>query len=228
MNLTKLLFATCAIIPGFICSSSALGATVFTASTSFDTTDGFITGDFNPVTISDGLLEVTFSGGQQQQGFDIPSYNSNVAAYLFINGDGGFTGSLGNTADPTGDTGLIDFNLGVSEVSFFASNQGNGAGVTLNILGVDDSTILDTILITQTSNQPGDGAVPTIISSSDLGGLIGSIAIDLPGPANNPPYVLAIDTFSASASVPESNNTFALMFLGILGASVVVKRQLSI
>ncbi|MDJ0508243.1 MAG: hypothetical protein QNJ64_03145 [Crocosphaera sp.] len=228
MNLTKLLFATCAIIPGFIASSSALGANVFTASTSFNTTDGFVTGDFDPVTISDGLLEVTFSGGQQQQMFDVPSYNSNPAAYLFINGPGGFTGGFGNTAAPTGDTGLIDFNVGVSEVSFFAANRGNGAGVTLNILGVDDSTVLDSIFITQTSNQIVDAAVATIISSSDVGGLIGSIAIDLPGPAGIPPYVLAIDTFSATASVPESNNTLALMLLGIVGASVVAKRQLNI
>ena len=87
---------------------------------------------------------MTFSDGQQQQGFDLPSYNSNPAGYLFINGQGGFTGTSGNTADPTGDTGLIDFNLGVSEVSFFAANRGNGAATTLNVLGVDDMTILDT------------------------------------------------------------------------------------
>ena len=229
MNFTKLLFAASAIIPGLFYSSSALAST-FTVETSFNSSDGFITGDFNDVTVSDGLLDVTFSGGQQQQMFDLQSYNSNPAGYLFINGQGGFQGSSGNTADPTGDTGLIDFNLGVSEVSFFAANRGNGPAVTLNILGVDDMTILETILITQDSNQPADGAVPTMISASDVGGLIGSIAIDLPGPATppNPPYVLAIDSFSATASVPESSNTVALMLLGVVGASVVVKKKLKI
>lgn len=225
MNLKQSIFAACAILPGLLYSSPALGST-FTVETSFDTSDGFMTGDLNDITLSDGLLDVTFSGGQQQQGFDLPSYNSNPAAYLFNNGD--FTGSFGGTIPSVGDTGLIDFNLGVSEVSFFAANRGNGAAVTINVLGVDDMTILDTILITQASNQPGDAAVPTIISSSTLGELIGSLAIDLPGPAGNPPYVLAIDTFSATASVPESNNTVAVMLLGILGASVVVKKKLNI
>ena len=54
--------------------------------TSFDTTDGFITGDTAPVILSDRSFIATFSGGQQQQMFDGPSYNSGPAAYLFVNG----------------------------------------------------------------------------------------------------------------------------------------------
>ena len=40
-------------------------------STSFDTADGFITGDTDPVVLSDGDFTATFSGGQQQQMFDL-------------------------------------------------------------------------------------------------------------------------------------------------------------
>lgn len=163
-----------------------------TITTSFNTGDGFVTGDTNPATLTNGVFSATFSGGQQQQGLDLPSYHTNPAGYLFING-------LLNGVSGSNDTGLIDFNIGVTEVSFFAANRGQGAGVALNIFGVDDTTLLDTIFITQTSNQDADGAFPTTLNSLVLGALIGSIGIDLPGPAGNPPYVLAIDDFSVTA-----------------------------
>ena len=193
----------------FLVIPKALGATI---STQFNTSDGFIQGDFNPVTLTDGPLEVTFSGGQQQQFFDLQSYNGNPAGYLFINGN--FNGVSGDGIDD--DRGLIDFNLGVNEVSFFAANRGNGAQVTLNIFGTDDTTLLGTVDIKQTSNQTTDGAVETMISSATLGGLIGSIEVDLPGPAANPPYVLAIDTFSASADIPEPASAIAILGLSSL------------
>jgi len=195
MKFTQLL-AAFAAVPGLLLVAPAFGATI---STQFDTGDGFITGDFGDVTLTEEDFSVTFSGGQQQQMFNGPSYNVGPAAYLFINGGPGFTGASGNTAASTGDTGLIDFSVGVAEVSFFAANQGNGPATTLNIFGTDDTTILDTVLVTQTSNQSSSGAVETIITSDAVGGPIGSIGIDLPGPAANPPYVLAIDTFSATA-----------------------------
>lgn len=190
-----------------------------TIATQFNVSDGFVTGDFNPVTLSDDDLEVTFSGGQQQQMFDLPSYNDNPAGYLFVNGP--FTGSFGNTTSGDGiddDAGRIDFNVGVSDVSFFAANRGNGAQVTLSIFGTDDKTVLGTLAITQTSNQDADGALLTTISAADYGGLIGSIGVDLPGPAGMPPYVLALDEFSASsaqvANVPEPG-TALLLGLGL-------------
>lgn len=214
----------CAIVSAAACACFfAAPAQAATITTQFDTSDGFVTGDFGDVTLTSGSLSVTFSGGQQQQGFDLPSYNVNPAAYMFINGP--FTGSFGGTVSGDGtddDSGMIDFNIGVVEVSFFAANRGFGAGTTLNIFGVDDTTMLGSISITQTSNQASDGAMLTTITGSDFGGLIGKIGIDLPGPAGNPPYVLAIDSFSAR--VPEPG-TAALLAAGLLGFGVARRRR---
>ena len=186
-------------------ANDAVGCTISTnpsISTSFNTTDGFITGDTAPVTLSDGSLTATFSGGQQQQMFDGPSYNSGPAGYLFVNGGTGFTGTSGNTAASTGDaTGLIDFNQGVSEISFFAANRANGAQGTINVFAEDDVTLLGSVPVIQTENTEASGAVATVISSADFAGqLIGSIGFDNAGPASpvNPPYVIAIDSFTAS------------------------------
>ena len=183
-------------------------------STSFDTADGFITGDTAPVVLSDGDFTATFSGGQQQQMFDGPSYNSGPAAYLFVNGGTGFTGTSGNTAPPTGDsTGQVDFNQGVTEISFFAANRANGAQGTINVFAEDDLTLLGTVPVIQTENTAASGAVATVISSADFGGqLIGSLAFDNAGPADppNPPYVIAIDSFTASAA-PTISTSFDLV-----------------
>ncbi len=186
-------------------ANDAVGCTISTnpsINTSFNTTDGFITGDTAPVTLSDGSLTATFSGGQQQQMFDGPSYNSGPAGYLFVNGGTGFTGTSGNTAASTGDaTGLIDFNQGVSEISFFAANRANGAQGTINVFAEDDVTLLGSVPVIQTENTEASGAVATVISSADFAGqLIGSIGFDNAGPASpvNPPYVIAIDSFTAS------------------------------
>lgn len=212
---------TPAVAAGFLLMSAAHAATI---STEFNTSDGFVTGDTTPITLSKGAFDVTFSGGQQQQSFDFPSYSTNPSAYLFING--AFTGSFGGTVSGDGvddDSGLIDFNIGVTEVSFFAANRGFGAGVTLNIFAEDDVTLLDTISITQTSNQIGDGAVETMIAAALVGGLIGSIGIDLPGPAGNPPYVLAIDSFSATAvPLPAA---LPLFLAGLAGVGFFQRRR---
>ncbi len=221
MNLIKSLQISSVLASGVFVASAATASTV---STNFDLSDGFVTGGLAPVSVSNGFLDVTFSGGQQQQMFDGPSYNTNPSAYLFVNGPG-FIGNISGTeAVSTGDMGLIDFNVPVSEVSFFGANRAMGAATTLRVLGVD-GTLLDTILITQTSNQLGDGAVPTMISSEALGALIGSIEVDLPGPAGMPPYVFALDTFSATASTPESSTTLGIMAFGLLSASLVAKKK---
>lgn len=208
---------------GLVLATPALAGSI---STQFNVSDGFVTGDFGAVTLVDDDLEVTFSGGQQQQMFDLPSYNGNPAGYLFVNGP--FTGSFGNTVSGDGaddDSGLIDFNVGVSDVSFFAANRGNGPQVTLSIFGTDDTTLLGTVPITQTSNQDPDGAALTTLAAADFGGLIGSIGVDLPGPAGMPPYVLALDAFSANTEqvanpVPEPGTALLLgMGLFALGAS---------
>ena len=70
-----------------LCLTATSNAQTF--STSFNTADNFITGGTAPVTLPGGL--VTFSGGQQQQGFLGAAYNSGPAAYLFINGGGAST-----------------------------------------------------------------------------------------------------------------------------------------
>jgi hypothetical protein len=213
----------CAALAAAFSAFGAAALATSTISTEFDTSDGFVTGDFGDVTLAHGTFSVTFSGGQQQQGFDGPSYSAPPAAYMFINGL--FAGSFGNTVAGDGvndDAGLIDFDIGAREVSFFAANRGNGAGVTLNIFGVDDTTLLDTIVITQTSNLVADGAVMTVLSASALGGFIGSIAIDLPGPAGAPPYVLAVDSFSATAiPVPAA---LPLFLAGLAGLGLWERR----
>ena len=66
--------------------------------------------------------------------FDGPSYNSNPAAFLFVNTGPGaavFTGASGNTiiggANNGDDNGLISFGgPGASSVSFFAADRANG------------------------------------------------------------------------------------------------------
>ena len=71
-----------------------------TFNTEFNTSDGFVTGGTGDVVVGNGLI--TFSGGQQQESFLGAAYNNGPAAYLFVNGDGGFNG-----AASTGDTGNI-------------------------------------------------------------------------------------------------------------------------
>lgn len=200
---------------GYVLLAASPLAAGFEVSTSFDTSDGFVTGDSSDVTLSNGPFDVTFSGGQQQQGFDLPSYNSNPAAFLVINGT--FAGSFGGTATGSSDIATIDFNLGVTDVSFFAAIRGLGASSTIRVFGIDDTTLLTTASITQTNIQPSASPTLTSFSSSALGAVIGSIEIDNAGPAGNPPYVTAIDTFSARA-VPEPST---LVLLAIGGVSLV-------
>ena len=209
------LAATAALMP------SAYASTI---STEFNLSDGFVTGGFAPVTLASpsGSFTTTFSGGQQQQMFDGPSYNNGPAGFLFVNGT--FTGASGNSVAGDGvtdDAGLIDFSgAGVTNVSFFAANRANGPATTLNIFGVDDTTLLGSILVANTVNQ-GPGSALTVIDSANFGGaLIGSIGIDLPGPVMNPPYVLAIDNFSATAvPIPAALPLFisAIAGLGVFG-----------
>jgi len=220
------------------CIALATSAQATTITTGFNTSDGFITGDTSPVSVD----FVTFSGGQQQQMFDPASYAQGPAGYLFVNGGPGFIGggAANNTAASTGDTGLIDFaGAGVSDVSFFAANRGFGAATTLTVFGSDDTTVLGTLLVTSNNNNASltgtaDTApqfagrtltTPQLISlaASDFGGaVIGSILVDLPGPAGRPPYVLAIDNFFASA-VPLPGAAIFLL-TGLAGAAAARRR----
>ena len=180
--------------------------------TEFNTSDGFVTGDFNPVTLSSTTAPgfgAIFSLGQQQQGFDGGSYVNGPAGYLFINGT--FNGVSGDGVDD--DDGLIDFiGAGASEVTFFAANRAQGGFVGVDVFGVDDTTLLTSFQVTQTVLNAS--ATQTVLSASALGGAIGRIEFDLPGPVANPPYVLAIDTFTATA-VPEPGAA-ALFVLGMI------------
>jgi len=81
---------------------------------------------------------VTFSGGQQQQGFLAAAYNNGPAAYLFINSPTGFNG-----AASTGDTGLISFGgLGATSVSFHAADLANGASTTFRSLDSNNNVLM--------------------------------------------------------------------------------------
>jgi len=205
--------------------SGALAATVLLTTsvqagiinTEFNTSDGFVTGDTGDVTLTDGAgFEVTFSGGQQQQMFDGPSYNNGPAAFLFINdgpGDAGFDGANPNTGPATGDgidddTGMILFNVGASSVSFFAANRANGASSTVNVFSLDGD------LLTSAAIPNGATADNLFSFTADaLGAGIGRIEFDLAGPAANPPYVVAIDSFSVSAPEPGMLSLFGVLAL---------------
>ena len=225
----------CLIVAVAVFSSSIAGAQTIT--TSFDTSDGFVTGPTNgaaaaagafaPVTLgSTSAFDVTFSGGQQQQMFDGPSYNSNPAAFLFVNTGPGaavFTGASGNTitggANNGDDNGLISFGgPGASSVSFFAADRANGANTTGTVFDTAGAT-LDTFLIP--SGNVSDNQF--LFTEADLGGAIGAIGFDLPGPAANAPYVVAIDSFSATSAVPEPSSL--MLVLGSLAVAGLRRRR---
>ena len=176
-----------------------------TVTTEFATGDGFVTGDLTDQVL-DGL--VTFTGGQQQQMFLGGAYNNGPAAFLFVNGAGGFNGGGGQNAVSTGDTGSIVFGgAGATAVSFHAANLANGpatAFTAFDVNGVEIETQL-----TQVSNLNANaGDAGEILSFSASGGAnIGRIDVDLPGPNSNAPYAASIDTFSATiAAVPEPSS----------------------
>ncbi|MEM8792891.1 MAG: hypothetical protein AAGE80_14820 [Pseudomonadota bacterium] len=212
-------------------ATAANAATTTTLTTQFNADEGFVTGDTGDVTLSDGGLSVTFSGGQQLNFFNPAAYNVGPAAYLFLNGT--LPDIAGDPADPgpatgSSDIGLIDFSIGASSVSFFAANIGNGPFTELSIFAEDDTTVLGTINIFQTSNQLSDGAVATVIDSAAFAGnLIGSIGINLPGPAGNPPYALSIDSLSVTADVAAIPLPApALLLLGGLAALGAARRYI--
>ena len=192
-----------------------------TITTSFDNAN-FTTGSTAPVTLSNGGLSAVFDGGFQEQSFHGPAYNAGPDAYFFLNGT--FTGNFGRSASLNNDVGSVDFNTGVDSLSFFASRFGNGTP-SFRVLGVDDTTVLATSSITAGSNQNGAGATAFSFDSTTLGAQIGSIEFDNAGPNANPPYVIAIDSFSATtnAAVPEPSAAASLMLA--LGGFVLRRRR---
>lgn len=219
-------------LTAILAACSITGSQATTISTSFNTSDGFVTGPTNGAVADAGAFDsvtigglVTFSGGQQQQMFDGPSYQSGSAAFLFVNtgpGSAVFTGASGNTitggANNGDTTGLISILGGASFVSFFAADRANGIQTTFDVLGVDGTVL--------SSNNPipsGDVEDNFIeLSAADLGANIGSISFDLPGPNANAPYVVAIDTFTAEV-VPEPSS--ALLAGVALGMSFLRRRR---
>lgn len=192
-----------------------------TVTTEFATGDGFVTGDLTDQVL-DGL--VTFTGGQQQQMFLGGAYNNGPAAFLFVNGAGGFNGGGGQNAVSTGDTGSIVFGgAGATAVSFHAANLANGpatAFTAFDVNGVEIETQL-----TQVSNLNANaGDAGEILSFSASGGAnIGRIDVDLPGPNANAPYAASIDTFSATiAAVPEPSS---LALFGLAASCGFLRRR---
>jgi hypothetical protein len=175
----------------------------------------FITGSTADVTL-DGL--VTFSGGQQRDGFLGAAYNNGPAAYLFINGGGGFNG-----AASTGDTGSILFGGGgATSVSFHAADLANGAATAFTAIGIDGSNL--GTQLTQVSSLSGTDPLE-ILSFSSIGGInIDRIEVDLPGPNANPPYAASIDTFSATiaAAVPEPSS---IALLSLATSCTLLRRR---
>jgi len=192
-----------------------LNAQTFT--TEFSTMDGFATGGTADVVLG-GL--VTFSGGQQQQGFLGAAYNSGPAAYLFVNGGGGFNG-----AASTGDTGEILFGAGgATAVSFHAANLAQGAATTFTSFDASGNT-LETLSTSVSNLNSNAGDAGEILSFTSIGGQnIARIEANLPGPAANPPYAASIDTFSATvaAAIPEPSS---LAFLGLAASCGFLRRR---
>lgn len=223
--------ATTALVLG-----TAAQASTTTIFTDFNQEDGFVTGGTGDTTLSNDGLSVTFSGGQQQQMFNPNFYRNGPAAFLFINGeleDQIAAGPGDGTASGDGiddDTGLIDFNVGVSEVSFFAANVANGPFSLLTIFGEDDTSILGTVNVFNdfipSPAQDPDLTPFTFSAANFQGSLIGSIGIDLPGPNQNAPYALAIDGFTVTAEIaPVPLPAGGLLLLSALGGLVAVRRR---
>ena len=193
-----------------------------TVTTEFATGDGFVTGDLTDQVL-DGL--VTFTGGQQQQMFLGGAYNNGPAAFLFVNGAGGFNGGGGQNAVSTGDnTGSIVFGgAGATAVSFHAADLANGAATSFTSFDVNGVQI--ETLLTQVSNLNANlGDAGEILSFSASGGAnIGRIDVDLPGPNANAPYAASIDTFSATiAAVPEPSS---LALFGLAASCGFLRRR---
>lgn len=179
-----------------------------TISTSFDLADGFAAQDTNDIVLSDNGFQVTFSGGQAERRFDGPSYRTGPSAFFFVNGPS-FEGSFGRTINGTGDVGTVSFNIGVLNLSFAAADRANGTGAfrILDQLG-------NTLASQSVTNEVNRNSDLFEFSSDDFGGtLIGGIEFDNAGPNMNPPYVIAIDDFSATA-VPEPSSAL------LVGASL--------
>ena len=205
------------LIAMFVALTLATNLNAQTFSTEFSTNDGFVTGGTADVVLPGGL--VTFSGGQQQQSFLGAAYNNGNAAYLFINGANGFNG-----AASTGDIGNIIFGGGgATSVSFHAANLANGAATTFTSFDASGAELES--LQTQVDNLNANaGDAGEILNFSALNGQnIFRIEADLPGPAANPPYAAAIDTFSATiAAVPEPSS---LALLGWAATCGLLRRR---
>lgn len=192
-----------------ILSVSVASAT--TISTSFGPADGFADRATGPVVLRDGAFAVTFSGGQGETRLDGPSYRTGPSAYFFANGPG-FVGSFNRELAPTGDIGSVSFNLGVLSLSFAAADRSNGTP-SFRILDLNGDTLL-TQSITSQVNRNSDLLEFT---SAQFGGtLIGGIEFDNAGPNSNPPYVIALDDFSATAVPEPSSALLASSALGLL------------
>lgn len=201
-------------------SAASLTAQASTISTTFARSEGFTSRDTDDVVLTNSIdgFAVTFSGGVQEQSFDGPAYAAGPDAYFFVSaGMGTFTGSFGvRPLASTGDTGTVSFNRGVTDLSFNAANRANGTP-SFQILDLNGN-LLSSSSITETSNR----AVASGFSfnSEDLGGLIGSVVFDNAGPAGNPPYVIAIDRFSATA-VPEPSS----VLMCCIGLAATLRRR---
>lgn len=184
-----------------------------TVTTEFNTSDGFVTAGTADVALVGGL--VTFSGGQQQQMFSAAAYNNGPAAYLFINGDGGFNG-----AASTGDTGNIFFGGGgATDVSFHAADLANGAATIFTSFDVDGAVLQN--VSTQVENlNTNAGDLGEVLNFTSIDGQnIFRIEANLPGPAFNAPYAASIDSFSATVAVavPEPSSFVLLGFAATCG-----------
>ena len=188
-----------------------------TFNTEFNTSDGFVTGGTGNVVVGNGLI--TFSCGQQQQGFLGAAYNNGPAAYLFVNGDGGFNG-----AASTGDTGNIFFGGGgASAVSFHAADLANGPSTIFTSFDASGNPLqfLQTQVDSLSGSDPNE-----ILNFTSIGGQnIFRIEANLPGPVDSPPYAASIDTFSATLAVAAVPEPSSLALLGLAATCGLLRRR---
>lgn len=217
----KTLNFTSLLALGFTCGLSH--ATTITTGFESGSNALFADGTRTDITLTDNTaganFSTTFRGGVALTRFDGPSYHQGSSAYFFVRG-GGFNGTFNRgPLTPTGADGQILFGgNGASNVSFWAANRRNGPGITVTAFDSLDNAIGSSQLVSASSFS-------RFTFDADPGSAIARLQFDLPraSPTPNPPYVLALDTFSATSATTVPEPSAAL--LGALGLLALANRR---
>lgn len=179
-------------------------------------------------TFNDGLAVQGSANGGLYDGFFGPGNASNTgnnAAFFVLNNGGAgvqFTSIPNNPSlfVDTIDVASVTFNQAVSNVSFAFQILGNGPSSAVQLLDIN-GVIIDSIPLIETDTDRDSIATFTQISIDTTGfkgGEVFGIQFNNAGPASpvpNPPYGIAVDSFSATAVPEPSAALLAGLALGI-------------